>query len=290
MNRIIRPRMIRAPIDDITDPIVLGHALTGLGSHSEKFKYSKYVRVSSFHDVCIRERVLGWRHNLLLTERTSISDHMLYDKGNAYHEWLQNDPKYFGDRRIGWWRCLACKEKRFGRPPTKKCKHCGAHPEAIKYEEHEMKIVDPFYVSGHPDMMLEVQINDIRVAEIKSMKSEQFEKLRTPLAANVMQLVGYMTYMPFDKSLPIRVNSESGLLVYVSKKEMSESYPLKAFHIHRQPAMVRTMAVELAFHKKGVEDDQFVPDLYSTCLQTEWKTWKARKCPCLELCVAATMN
>lgn len=288
MDRLIRPKRERdenvSEIDRIDDPLLLGHALSELKTGVEEYKYTSFCRVSGLATLCPRQQILGLRFNILKKEWISIGTKMIYDKGNAYHRWVQNDPLYFGERRIGWWKCLACGNKRFGKPPKVKCKVCGALPDASLYEEHEMQLEHPLRVSGHPDMLLEVGPGDVRVVELKSIKGEDWEKLKAPLAANLYQINGYMTFLRYDKSLPVRVNSKKGIVIYITKKDGANTFPMKAWHVRRDELIVKSMVEDLRQFKKAYDDPTYTPPVLSVCLQSGWLASRAKNCGCVKEC------
>jgi hypothetical protein len=287
MSRIVRMRESLHAVDSIADPLQLGHALCALQSETEEHIYHQYIRGSSASKICIRDRILGWRNNLLKTNRISVSERLIYDVGNAYHRWMQNSPVYFGDRRVGWWKCLYCKNRYFGKAPKQKCS-CGMSPEGIIYDEHEMVLNgDPAYVGGHPDMFLEIENNDIRVAEIKSMKGDEWKTLKFPLAENVFQLHTYFCFLPYDSNLPIRVNHLRGFLFYVNKNPGRE-FPIKAFNIVRQETIVQTIMSDMLSHKRGIEDETYIPPVEQACLSSSWSNYRAKSCPSLHLCRQST--
>lgn len=286
-ERWIRTRDdIRSELDDVSDPLTLGHSLTELQSDVEKAVVSKRCRVSSLSSLCVRAQVLGYRNNLLKISRISVGQQMIYDKGNAYHRWVQNDASYFGRRRIGWWRCLACRRVEFGLPRIRNCPKCNALPEAFLYEEHEMKLNDPVYVSGHPDMLLSLGKQDIRVVELKSMKHDDWKKLTYPHADHVFQIHGYFCFLPYDSKLPVKVNPNRGLLLYITKADGIREFPIKAFHVTRRPEIVRQIVYDLRMHKAAIDDETINPPIKQECVDAGWSTWKQKSCVAVEICEA----
>lgn len=292
MVRLVRRMPTKNELDDITDPVRLGHALTKLDTHVEEAVYIKNCRISGLASMCVRERILGYREDFIGKRYVNIGTKLMYDIGNAYHEWIQNDVEYFGERRIGWWECRSCGHKVFGKPPRGQCGGCKGSREAVRYKEHEMRLDSPYYVQGHPDMFLECgnSVSDVRVAEVKSMKGEMFDKLTMPLADNVYQLHGYMMFLPYDESLPIQLNPNRGIIVYITKKAGGKGFPIKAFHVQRDPAIVKAITNDLLAHKRGIEDDNYNPPLYQECERSSFGTFRAKSCPMLKKCMEEKRN
>ena len=287
LRRIVRSpsrrEIIQTGIDAITDPVQLAHALTNLEAQREELEYSRYLRVSSLYTVCVRERLLGLRNDVLKTKWISRDTVLLFEKGNYYHDLVQNTSLIFDRARIGWWECMACNFRRFGRPPTKPCR-CGARKEAIRHKEHHLEIDDPFNVSGHQDLFLEVGGGDIRVLDVKSLDIDEMVKMISPKPENVYQVQGYMEFGQYDKNLPIKPNRNRGLLLYFAKRSRKGVFPIKMFHVVRQQVVVDAMTRDLNDFRRGLEDISFLPPPKDKCKDSAWNNYEARSCGALEFC------
>ena len=95
-------------LDAISNPFRLANELITLNADRDSREYVPYLRCSSLHDVCPREHILGWRNGLSYKRYVNASMLFTFEFGHAWHYHVQNDPAYFADRLIGWWRCRSC--------------------------------------------------------------------------------------------------------------------------------------------------------------------------------------
>jgi hypothetical protein len=283
-KRLIRKRIPADSIDLVTDPEELAKYITFAKVEVARLQYPSHCRISKLYDGCMRELVLGNRYELGFSERVTLGKRFMFDKGHAYHRYLQNDPYYFGNNRVGWWSCLACGHARFGLPPTKSCPACNARAKATVYKEHEVRLDAPFRVSGHPDMFLRIGKGDIRTVEIKSIKHEFFEKLKKPMAEHVHQVTGYMVILQHDSTLPVRINPDRGILVYVTKGSPMKNFPMKAFHVKREQYVVDTITSDLTSFTEGVRNAAYTPAPLSICVDGNWLGSTARRCGISGIC------
>lgn len=293
MHRLIRRQeVVVGGVDSITDPVALAHHLVDLQGYTEEFVYTSHLRTSSLHSVCIRERILGLRSDALRTSRVGRDLAIIFEKGNFYHHLCQDTPLVFGDKRVGWWKCQACGGKYFGRPPRQHCKQCNAKPSVFRYSEHSMMLNDPVYITGHPDLFLEVEKADIRVAEIKSLDIDEFVGLRMPKADNAIQLLSYMEYLQHDRTLPIKPSPTKGLLVYFAKRGKKDIFPIKIFHVTKATHghLLNPVVRDLTNFKRAVDDESYLPSVDRTCLQSGFNTYKARSCQVRDLCMQAVQQ
>ena len=148
-------------------------------------------RASSIDKACMRMHVL-MAHNQGMRRKESLdfNSRLTFAWGDALHSMIQNTEIVVRDSiKRGWWRCMACNTVLgFGRSPKKdfKCTKCGAFREAITYHEHFMDVRDPFYLTGHPDIFLELQDSVLTVGELKSINKDSFKKLEKPLGEHVL--------------------------------------------------------------------------------------------------------
>ena len=271
-------------LDGVTNPQLLAHRLLNLDKRVEDKGYSRRLRLSGIAGVCVRERLLGLRHGISFKQTTDIGLTVTFDFGTAAHGYFQNAPEYFGKSLIGWWRCEACRHKVFGRRQMVNCSKCGALPAASRYAEHMLRLPEDVPAVGHPDAFLEIAQGDIRIAELKSIAWTDFSKLSAPQAEHAMQVTGYMHYSGMDETLPIRVNQERGLIIYISKSCGPGSTPFKAFHVEKNPIFLSHIHEKVDLFKRGLEDESFLPAPLSRCLAVEFQRSPATSCPVVNLC------
>ena len=142
-------------LDAEGDPRKLSRTLIGMNDRV-KTKGFAYMRMSELESVCPRECVIHNRNNHRVTDVANFASVVQMDQGSAMHWWVQNSETYFGNRRIGFWKCYACGDKYFGAPPTGPCMNCGAHQSAIFYEEYWFRLDTPALVTGKLDLILRV--------------------------------------------------------------------------------------------------------------------------------------
>jgi len=276
-------------VDSIENPHRLAAALlpnAKPGRETFKTFYRPYLRCSGLHAVCVREQVLGWRLGKEIIRRHGDGLQVTFDIGHATHYFMQNSRRYFRNVAVGWWECAACGWKRFGRVQAQTCPKCGAHPRAFFYSEHHMLLDNPFRLSGHPDMFLEVASGEYRVTEIKTINGEAFKDLCAPLGDHIVQVTGYMMGLEHDKSLPIRVNTQSALIIYVSKAATKGQSPMKAFHVGRTEAYENMILEELDHLQRAVDDPGHNPPGDTRCIESNWQVYRAKVCPVRKECRA----
>jgi len=246
-----------------------------------------YPRASSLHDACMRMHVIGAQNDVTMKGFASVRVKLLFGIGRAVQEWIQNTPHVLGDRRRGWWRCLACNRVvYFGGPPRKPCSNCKARPEAIVYHEHAMKLPAPWMMTGHPDMFLEKDTNVYRVLEIKTIKGEEFDKLKGPLAQHDWQIQSYMWGCELDTKLPVPIDSSVGYVMYVSKKYSTKELPFKMFTVQRNEALLgRIKDKVMAFTDGYLNYPNRMPEPLEECRHANWSNWRAKDCPTGKMCI-----
>lgn len=282
--RVSSSTNVATGVDLITNPQRLAHQLLRLDSLVEENRYMRRLRLSNIADVCVREQLLGLRNDVIFKGVVDISLRVTFDLGSGIHDFLQNGANYLGENRLGWWRCSACGRKIFGRRPTAHCHKCTALPGAFRYQEHALRLPEGIPVSGHPDNFLEVAPGDIRIVDFKSINGEEFERLTAPKAEHAMQVNGYMEYIQYDDTLPVRIHRNKGFVLYVSKKHMPKSLPFKMFHVERNPAFIQVIHSKVADFTKGLEDESFLPAPSTKCLAAHFQSGRARTCPVVALC------
>jgi len=265
-----------------SDPYKVAMNLVDLSSQGVR-GYSGYLRASQIASVCPREEYLGYKYKLYRHDivASDPSLKVTFDIGHAVHFFIQNSPQYFGDRRVGWWKCLACGYKWFGRYQRIKCEKCGASPNALVYDELEIKIEQPYRLWGHIDMLIAFD-NGIRVLDIKTIDKDSFLELERPHYENVLQLICYMNYVNY-LNLPVKVAEDYGIILYVSKGYYKSHFPLKAFLVENDLFHRKTIDQKLKVFTHAIEQN-VLPKPLTECLSSGFKHFRAKSCPALEVC------
>ncbi len=251
-----------------------------------------FPRASSLHVACMRMHVLGTMLDKVQKQFESVKDKLLFGIGNAVQEWIQNSDAILGERRRGWWRCLACRNVLyFGGPPKVKCSKCGAYPEAIVYHEHYMKCPGGLKVTGHPDMFLEKDSDIFSLLEIKTIKDSEFDKLVAPLVQHDWQLQTYMMGCDKDERLPVKTDPNVGYLLYVSKRYRTQELPYKMFTVRRNDALLLRIRTKLNEYAEGIENfPEKLPAPQDACLRGGMDNYALKSCPCKKECLEAFSN
>jgi hypothetical protein len=258
-------------------------------------KIITWPRASSLFKNCMRMHVIGDALGKKMKDYNSLKERMMYFIGNAVHYQLQNFPEILGERRRGWWKCLACRKVLyFGGPPKTKCPHCGAYPEAIVYHEHAIRGVkddtdDPFLVTGHTDMFLPKKKSDLlRVTEFKTIGSEDFDKLQSPLIENEWQAQTYMWSCSLDPKLPVKIDQEVGYILYVCKRHRVKDLPIKMFKVHRNEEMIKRIKEKLDQFRVGRANyPNQLPPPDDRCLRGGMQSYMTKSCVVKEECIKA---
>ena len=271
-------------IDNVDDPLMLAHRLMNLESRQEEHLPDRRLRMSMIANVCVRGQLIAYRSNISTADYLSAGMRVTFDIGNAIHLFFQNSQSYLGERRLGWWQCLACGTKVFGRKPQKKCGVCGASDRAALYHEHALRMPEKIPVSGHIDCFLEVAPGDIRVLDFKTINGEEFEKLKAPKADHVIQVTGYMKFIQYDETFPVKVNPDKGLVLYISKKHVAKGLPFKMFHVQRLKIYEDLIDKKIDDFKRGLDDTSYLPEPLDACVKTKFSSSFCRLCPVVLEC------
>ena len=264
--------------DESDDPTVVASENVKLQKDFERYKIGR-PRASSLHSCCIRMHVIGAKLEKEKISSANVSMRLTYGMGNALHWWIQNTPDVFGNKRRGWWRCMACNTVLyFGAPPKKNCTKCGARPEAITYHEHWMRLRRPFHVSGHPDMFL-LKNKFYRVVEAKSMNEKDFGKLVAPLVDHEWQVMTYMWGLSHDKKFPVPIDHTVGYVAYIIKKHVVKSFPIKMYPVQYSIPVVKRITAKLQSYETGMKTyPKQLPPLDPVCERNEMDCYKVRGC------------
>lgn len=245
-----------------------------------------YPRASGLYKECIRMTTLGYMNQKRITRYVPMKQRITFGKGNAYHWWCQNTPDLFGGNRVGFWKCLACGTVRyFGHPPKTPCQNCGASVEATFYHEHLMVAEWDYFLTGHPDMFLS-QNNKIYVAEIKSIQYKDFAVLQDALIEHKWQILAYMMGLSHDKTVPAKIESDRGYVVYISKAEAKKEFPVKIFEVVPDEYIQGQICDRLKLFADGIVDfPKSLPPTSQKCLNAGWDSYMSRQCPVINDCI-----
>jgi hypothetical protein len=160
------------------------------------------VHVTDLVDPCIRR--IAWK-----IARPDIVDPApepaaarFFDQGNATHKWWQNE--IYGPAGIlyGDWRCTRCQELVTNTTmPAAKCKKSftGACAGTWEFIEPEVNIdIHGVRVTGNSDGRL-LWEGELTLLEMKSMRTEDWTKLKLPWPKHIMQGSIYAPELGVDK-------------------------------------------------------------------------------------------
>jgi hypothetical protein len=273
--------------DEIDDPVALAATFVHMKAIKQMAFQIGKPRASSILESCIRMHTIGTVKKVEKPEWSGPKSRVLFGYGNAYHYWVQNTPDVFQDKRVGWWQCRACGDvSYFGPPPTEKCIECNAYPTAFVYFEHALNLEGKEPVSGHPDLFLQT-VRKLRITEIKSMNDDDYQKLKGPLAAHEAQTQTYMWGCSQDESLPMKIDSEMGYVLYINKKYKTSELPFKMYKVKKSPVLLQSIITRLRSYKNGIDNypKGLAPPL-GPCEASEFTNYKAKSCPCKQECIA----
>lgn len=246
--------------------------------------YDGYMRASTIAVACPREEYLGYKYNLVRRDMAASdpSLRVVFDIGTAVHKFIQNNRSYFGDSRIGWWKCLACGSKVFGRMiDSMSCERCGAGISAIEYHEHSFRLDSPVRVSGHVDMLVDFG-GAVRILDIKTIDRDAFLDLDTPHHNNVLQVICYMNYINMS-GIPVKVAEDYALLLYVSKGYTKNSFPMKCFVVKNDEFLFRSVEAKLKAFTDAVNYG-ILPKPMDECVRSDFSVYRAKVCPASDVC------
>lgn len=279
---------IRPAESSVLTPIELTRVPQAIASENIDIGYTESVqdiqipRASNLLDCCIRAHVIATKFNVEGKQRLTAGERLTFAIGDLVHSWVQNTSDVLGDNRYGWWKCEACGARSgFGGPRRRKCKNCGAKSETVKYEEVHIKTGPPFPCSGHPDMFIMKQ-GRLRLLEIKTMNGEDFKKLLMPLATHQWQIQFYMMACKQDPQIGKFIDPTVGYVLYIPKAHIRDS-PYKMFVVERDKAILDAIKLKLSVYNDCVNDG-FLPPLMADCERSEFTSWTARGCACMEIC------
>ena len=271
---------------------------SGIVNDTPHFSTKKvsFPRASSIDSACMRMHVLMSKFpEHKKKEAIDFNSRLVFAWGDALHNMAQNTDVIFkDDYRRGWWRCTACNTiQGFGKPPSKvyTCKTCNARREAIVYHEHFMEVNDPWYLTGHMDLLLETEENVLTINELKSIAKDGFKKLDAPKGEHVQQVTSYMMGGDKDKSklvIPKRYerNTDFAYITYISKEALDRNTKAyKVFKVRRNPIYEGIIQEKLDEFKEGYDNfPKKLPAGWTPCFHNQFTSYTSRACPALKLC------
>lgn len=288
MIRIRTDRPSLSVVEKSGDPNAIAAEFVRVNTETETSRIGR-PRGSSLYDACMRMHVIGSKEGMDKTQWSGTRDRLVFGIGNALHFWVQNTNDVLGDRRIGWWKCVACGvTSYFGGPPKKKCLNCGARPLAMLYREHSIDMRKPWAVTGHPDMFVLKTLKErkiLRVLEMKTMDGDTFDGLAAPLAPHLWQIQTYMWACAMDKAIPMEVDPAVGYIMYISKKSREKTLPFKVYPVLRDSMLLTRIQAKLTSYSEGMRTyPNSLPPVLSDCERLQFASSRAKYCPTLELC------
>jgi hypothetical protein len=262
-------------IDSITDPTKLPHhLLDNYGGRRSERRY-KNLRLSEIDSACPREWVLGNLLDLYYYQNVPIANLWQMNMGSILHWYIQNDPAFFGDRLVGWWKCRACGFlRRFGNRPKEPCEKCHAHPRVTEYEEYMFRLTTPYRVVGKIDLILRVAPRVYRYGEIKTCSKD----MMSPDGGHVAQTASYNYFSRYDNTLPITIDRSKCYIFYFNKK-FDFKGPVKTFTVKPTERLINPLKAKAAMITEGVAS-RTLPDPLAGCISVNFSTKSGRPKKC----------
>lgn len=246
----------------------------------------QYTHVSALIGICPRRHILAHVNKLERMNPVNASMRLVWALGRAAEHHVRTQFIEAMQRRtiLGTWVCKCGFLKKEGLyEETQACPRC--RTKAKNYKEcplfdHNARI------TGSPDMLyIRLDTNKIRVVECKSIKKEDFEKLKQPKADHILQGMAYNELLRIN-GLP---QDDAITVIYVCK-DYQFSSPYKEFQIQRDAnhdAQIQRMwesANQIADCIRDVSEDYdpVVPGRLQTCSSDSSLT--AKNCDCVGLC------
>ena len=262
-------------LDSITDPTKLPHHLLDNYKGSKQERRYKNLRLSEIDGACPREWVLGHLMDLSFWSSAPIANLWQMNMGSILHWYIQNDPAFFGDRLVGYWKCMACGyDRRFGVRPKEPCEKCKAHPRVTEYNEYMFRISAPFRVVGKIDLILRIAPRIYRFGEIKTCSKD----VSNPEGAHVAQTVSYNYFSRYDNNLPIQIDRSTCYIFYFNKM-FNFKGPTKVFPIKPTKILVNPLAAKARLITEGI-NSRTLPDPLTPCINVNFSKNSSRPKRC----------
>ena len=180
-----------------------------------------------------------------------------FDEGKDKQKRFNDD--WMVGRMIGFWRCQSCRKlSDFGRRPKVSCE-CGFK----MYEYTEARFQHPVSKAiGSVDAIMDLDEAQFKVGELKIIKSEDFKKLKAPLAEHRIRTQLYLRLIAesdIDPDIKSQINTDEAHIVYMMrahgmKNDEGIISPFKEFMVKRDDAAVEpyfAKAHAVTFSKEG---------------------------------------
>jgi len=264
-----------AVLDSITDPRKLPHhLLENYGGRRSERRY-KNLRLSEIDGACPREWVLGHLLDLMYYQNVPISNLWQMNMGSILHWYIQNDPEFFGDKLVGYWKCRACGfVRRFGVRPKEPCEKCHAHYRVTEYEEYMFRLSNPYRVVGKVDLILRVAPRVYRYGEIKTCSKD----MTSPDGGHVAQTASYTYFSRYDNSLPITIDRSTSYIFYFNKK-FDFKGPVKTFTIKPTERLINPLVAKAALITEGIQN-RVLPAPLTRCVTVNFSSLSGRPKKC----------
>ena len=262
-------------IDSITDPRKLPHhLLNNYGGRRSERRY-KNLRLSEIDGACPREWVLGHLLNLTYFQNVPMANLWQMNMGSILHWYIQNDPAFFGDKLIGYWKCRACGyNRRFGTRPAEPCEKCHAHPRVTEYDEYMFRLSTPYRVVGKIDLILRIAPRIYRFGEIKTCSKD----MMSPDGGHVAQTASYNFFSRYDDKLPIQIDRSTCYIFYFNKK-FDFKGPVKTFTVRPTERLINPLKAKAAMITEGVVT-KTLPLPLSQCVSVDFSSNSGRPKRC----------
>ena len=262
-------------VDSITDPTKLPHhLLDNYGGRRSERRYQN-LRLSEIDGACPREWVLGHLLDLSYWQNVPIANLWQMNMGSILHWYIQNDPTFFGDRLVGWWRCMACGyERRFGVRPKEPCEKCHAHPRVTEYVEYMFRLTTPYRVVGKVDLILRIAPRIYRFGEVKTCSKDML----SPDGSHVAQTASYNYFSRYDNSLPITIDRSVCYIFYFNKK-FDYKGPTKTFPIKPTERLINPLKTKAGIITEGIRN-KTLPTPLAACIGSNFseKSGRSKQC------------
>lgn len=262
-------------LDSISDPTKLPHhLLDNYGGRRSERRY-RSLRLSEIDGACPREWVLGHLLDLSYFQNVPIANLWQMNMGSILHWYIQNDPTFFGDRLVGWWRCMACGyERRFGVRPKEPCEKCHAHPRVTEYMEYMFRLRSPYRVVGKIDLILRIAPRVYRYGEIKTCSKD----MTNPDGSHVAQTASYNYFSRYDTTLPITIDRSACYIFYFNKK-FNFKGPVKTFTIKPTERLINPLKAKAGMITEGI-NNRTLPGVLTACVNLNFSDKNGRPSQC----------
>lgn len=262
-------------IDSITDPTKLPyHLMNDYNGRRQERRYQN-LRISEIDGACPREWVLGHLLDLSYWSSVPVANLWQMNMGSILHWYIQNDPAFFGDKLVGWWKCMACGHvRRFGVRPDEPCEKCHAHPRVTEYMEYMFRLSKPYRVVGKIDLILRIAPRVYRFGEIKTCSKD----VGSPDGSHIAQAVSYNYFSRYDDTLPIQIDRSTVYIFYFNKM-FNFKGPIKTFPVKPTERLVNPLKVKAAMVTEGV-NTRTLPDALTACVNVNFSNKSGRSKQC----------